>query len=86
MRDRDNPFSLPIRIIYQPPITLLYFMTFIHVVSLFCLIPVAFPICLKLPVVFLIGVNYRCFYYKFFNHTYSENKPVLLLGRRINGR
>ncbi|MBT7951076.1 MAG: hypothetical protein HN764_05585 [Gammaproteobacteria bacterium] len=81
MKHRDNAFSLPIRIIYQPPATLLYFMTFIHVGSLFCLIYVGFPIWLKLLIVLLISINYLRFYTDFVRNTDSEHKPVLILGR-----
>jgi hypothetical protein len=81
MKDRDNAFNLPIRINYQPPVSLLYFITFIHVGALFCLIPVAFSICLKLLIVLLISINYLHFYSDFVRITDSEHKPVLLLNR-----
>lgn len=56
MSNRDNAFTLPIRIAYRPPRSVLYLAIFIHIGAILCLHATSLPVLLKL----LLGSTVVC--------------------------
>jgi hypothetical protein len=81
MQHRDNAFSLPIRILYRPPNTLLYFMILIHAGAMFCMFPIALSLELKAVILILMTLNFLRFYAAFSHDTQVKHQPLLLLNR-----
>jgi len=79
MNHRDNAFSLPIRIPYQVPKKLRYFIAFTHAGALLCLFPIALPLWLRALCMILVVINYLRLMRSFDAGQSVENRPCLLL-------
>jgi hypothetical protein len=81
MKHRDNAFSLPIVIPYQPPTQLAYFITFSHFGAVLCLLTVNLMMWIKTLFIAFILVNYIHFILNYLSSRQSANKTILLLNR-----
>lgn len=81
MEHKDNAFSLPIRIDYQPPQALMYFMTFSYTGALLCLLPLAWPFWSKGVLISLLMANYIRFFRRFNRDKAVALRPQLFLNK-----
>jgi len=81
MKHRDNAFSLPIVIPYQPPTQLAYFITFSHFGAVLCLLTVNLMMWIKTLFISLILFNYIYSILTYRRAKRSTNRTILLLNR-----
>ena len=57
--DMESPFTMPIRIYYRPPGSLMLFLSIVHAISILCLLPLALPDWVKCLLALIILYSYH---------------------------
>ncbi|MFT7459648.1 MAG: hypothetical protein ACI909_002330 [Planctomycetota bacterium] len=78
---RDNAFSVPIRIHYRPPRSLLYLMAFSHFGAALCLLLSSLPYWLSVLLILLVTACFSFFYQDFNKQQVATITPQLCLGK-----
>ena len=73
MTNRESAFTLPIRILYQPPKSLFIYLTIVHLISIVCLFPPAIPLWSKCLLTSIIFCSYFVYIRNFLN---ARRNPV----------